>query len=218
LALVIGGWPSDWGRLLAAHRSELQAFLDRWPLVGFAVYVVAFAVLTGACLPVALMLTLAGGALLGPLLGGAGTALGATMGALLTYMAARSALGGWVSRRLRSARLEDVVLEARKRPFPLLLAARLTPLFPFAPLNVAAGVASLPIRPFAVATFLGAIPTSFIYSHLGAGLDHSITLNGGDLRAAAMTPQILLPLAALALLSLTPLAIERLKGSRAGQG
>jgi uncharacterized membrane protein YdjX (TVP38/TMEM64 family) len=196
---------------MAAHRASLERFVDGSPIVAVLLYVLIFAGLTGACLPVALTLTLAGGLLLGPFVGGGATVLGATLGAILTYLAARSTVGTWMLKLIRrSSTLEDFVQRARDHPFPIMLSARLMPLFPFAPVNVAASLAGIPLRPYALATLIGAIPSSFIYSSIGAGLGRTLSDPEASVAAAASSPAIVWPLVGLAVLSLASLAVRPL--------
>jgi uncharacterized membrane protein YdjX (TVP38/TMEM64 family) len=199
---------------VAARREAIELFVEEAPTLAILLYVLLFALLTGACLPVALALTLASGAILGPLLGGGATVFGATAGATLTYLATRFVFGAWLAPWVaRRPRLEHFVEGARERPFAVMLSARLMPLFPFAPVNVAAGLAGIPLRPYAGATLIGAVPSSFIYSNLGAGLDRTLAAPSA---AALNSPAILWPLAGLAVLALAPLAVRgaRLRGRR----
>jgi len=92
-----------------------------------------------------------------------------------------------------------------------MLSARLMPLFPFAPVNVAAGLARIPLRPYTAATLIGAVPSSFIYSSLGAGLDRTLAAPSA---AALSSPAVLWPLAGLAILALAPLALRGLRRRR----
>jgi uncharacterized membrane protein YdjX (TVP38/TMEM64 family) len=196
---------------LSSHQTTLDRFVAHWPILAVGIYILAFGLLTGACLPVALTLTLAGGVLLGPLVGGGATVLGATLGATLTYLAARSTLGAWMAKRLRRApKLDDFLQRAREHPFPLMLFARLMPLFPFAPVNIAASLAGIPLRPYVLATLLGAIPSSFIYSSVGAGLEQTLSEPAASVPEALSSPAIAWPLAGLALLSLLSLALRPL--------
>jgi uncharacterized membrane protein YdjX (TVP38/TMEM64 family) len=194
---------------LVAHRDRLDLFVDRSPAAAVIVYILIFAVLTGLGLPIALTLTLIGGALLGPFLGGGATVVGATGGATLTYVATRSAFGPWIARRARRGkRLEQFIRRARDNPFALMLSARLMPLFPFGPVNIAAGLASIPPWPFVLATMLGAIPSSFIYSSLGAALDRTLA-ESASIPSIMTSPAVFWPLLALAALALAPLVVRR---------
>jgi uncharacterized membrane protein YdjX (TVP38/TMEM64 family) len=199
---------------VAARREAIDAFVDQAPALAILLYILLFALLTGACLPVALALTLASGAILGPMLGGGATVVGATAGATLTYLATRFGFGAWLAPWIaRRSRLKRFVRRARENSFAVMLSARLMPLFPFGPLNVAAGLAGIPIRPYAAATFIGAVPSSFIYSSLGAGLDATLSTPSA---AVLRSPAILWPLAGLAVLALAPIAARGVL--RRGQG
>jgi len=194
---------------VAARRDAIELFVDQAPALAVLLYVLLFALLTGACLPVALALTLASGAILGPLLGGSATVFGATAGATLTYLATRFVFGAWLAPWVeRRPRLERFVERARESPFAVMLSARLMPVFPFAPVNVAAGLAGIPLRPYAGATLIGAVPSSFIYSNLGAGLDRTLAAPSA---AALSSPAILWPLGGLAVLALAPLVLRRFR-------
>jgi F0F1-type ATP synthase membrane subunit c/vacuolar-type H+-ATPase subunit K len=57
---------------------------------------------------------------------------------------------------------------------------------------------------------LGGIPTAFIYASLGAGLGQALT-SERSLMAAARAPGVILPLAALAVLSLAPTLFRRFR-------
>lgn len=181
---------------------------QRWRVV--AIYVLAFGVLTAACLPIALILTLLGGALLGTWTGGLATIVGVQIAALLSYGASRSALGGWLVRlAARHPRFEDVLAGFRRESFYYLLALRLAPAIPFAGVNVAAGAARTPLIPFVTATLLASIPTSLLYSRLGGELARSTTDAAGLHPRDLAQPGLVWTLAALAALSLGGALLKR---------
>lgn len=193
---------------LTAERDHLSAIVAAQPVLAVLVYVLVFAILAGAALPVALALTLISGVLFGPWLGGAATAVGATGAATLTYGAARSSLGAFVKHSARTRpRLKKLVDGVKRRPFLLMLAVRLTPLFPFAPVNIAAGLASLPLRAYVAATLVGALPTSTAYAAIGAGLGEGLA-DPAALKAAMLSPAVLGPLVFLAVLGLTAMLVR----------
>jgi uncharacterized membrane protein YdjX (TVP38/TMEM64 family) len=95
-----------------------------------------------------------------------------------------------------------------------MLALRLLPFSPFGLINLAAGVARAPIRPFLAATLVGAIPTCLIYTYLGAGLG-SVFRAGRAPDLSIMTePRIFIPLLCLAFLSLGGALISRRRHRR----
>jgi uncharacterized membrane protein YdjX (TVP38/TMEM64 family) len=202
---------------LRARREALEAAVAAYPALTLAVYLAAYAVLVGASLPVALVLTLTGGFLFGPLVGGLAAALGCTLGACLIFLVCRTAMGDVLRRRAgsRAARLEQGL---RQDAFFYLLTLRLVPLVPFWLANLAAGLVAIPLRTFLVATFLGILPASVIYATLGSDL-HAVFRRGEPLRPGLfLQPQVLLPLLAIAVLSLAPLVVKRLRRSPRPEG
>ncbi|RAK52489.1 TVP38/TMEM64 family protein [Phenylobacterium deserti] len=215
LLVAFGAWRMGLLEQISPARLEsLQARVDAAPVLAVFIYVVVFALLTGACLPVALMMTLSGGVLFGAAVGGAATVVGATAAAVLTYLAARTALApSLLARAKRDPRMRKVMNGFGENAFSYILTMRLIPLFPFSLVNIAAGLAAAPIRAYAGATAVGAVPTSFIYASLGSGLGRSV--NSEHAVAAALhSPAVLGSLTALALLSLAPLVVSRLRRRR----
>ncbi len=96
-----------------------------------------------------------------------------------------------------------------------LLVLRLIPAFPFFIVNLVPALLGVPLRTFAIATFLGIIPGTFVFSSIGAGLGsifdnmQEFTLKG------ALTPQVLTALIGLAVLALIPVAVKRFKARKA---
>ena len=76
----------------------------------------------------------------------------------------------------------------------------------------------MPLRSYVVATFVGIIPGAVVYASLGNGLgeilDAGLELDLGIL----LNPAVLLPLLALAVLALLPVAYKKIKGRRAAPG
>ncbi|WP_309646061.1 VTT domain-containing protein [Phenylobacterium sp.] len=187
---------------LRTNEMGLRAQVAAAPMVTLLVFTILYAVATAAFVPVGIVLMLAGGFLFGPLTGTAATIVGSTLGAVMTYVAARFASGAAIRDRLARGRLGKIMAGFDASPFAYLLTLRLLPLSPFGLVNVAAGVARAPVRKYVTATAIGAVPYSLIYSYLGVGLGKA-ALAG---RAAELTilarPEVALPLAALAALSL----------------
>ena len=92
------------------------------------------------------------------------------------------------------------------------------PVFPFWLLNLVAAACGMRLLPFACATVLGIIPGTFVYAAVGAGLANVLADGGTPNFAAIFSPRILLPLLALAALTLLPVGWRALKGRRAGGG
>jgi uncharacterized membrane protein YdjX (TVP38/TMEM64 family) len=193
---------------LASHRTAWTAAAQAHPVQSVAIYIGAYALLTAAGLPIALVLTLTGGLIFGTLVGGLATAVACTAAALISYAAARYALADWFQGRLTAgSRMERMVQALRRSGFWYLLSARFMPVMPFSLLNFACGIAHVPLRTYVLTTLAGALPASMIYAGLGAGLGDS--LDAGGIAHAAHSPTIWLALGGLAVLSLLPALLRR---------
>lgn len=153
-----------------AFREELDAAaLETWvasagpagPLLFMALYALA----TVLFLPGS-VLTLAGGALFGPLWGTLWNLTGATLGAALAFVVARYLGADWVERRAgpRLKRLNDGVASEGWR---FVAFVRLVPLFPFNLLNYALGLTRIPFVPYLAATWIFMLPGALAYTYLG---------------------------------------------------
>jgi len=195
--------------VLEREQAELRAAAAASPILALGLFMLAYAVLTGACLPVALALSLLGGAVFGVWQAAPAVLLGATGGAMLTYAAARSAFAPLLLRLAeRDARLQLVIAGFGRSAFRYILTLRLFPMAPFALINVASGLAAVPLRSYALATLTGGIPTAVIYTGLGEGLGASLG-SEQSLEAALRSPHIILPLLGLTVLSLIPTLLKR---------
>jgi uncharacterized membrane protein YdjX (TVP38/TMEM64 family) len=191
---------------LKAHHHELHLYAIAHPVGAAAVFVGVFVVAVASGLPIALILTVASGTIFGPLIGAGLTMFSATVGATLTYGAARMAVGSRLEARMErvGGRMRKIIEGFERNTFANILTMRLIPLFPFSPVNIAAGLARVPLRPFVLATLAGEVPTALIYASFGAGLGRAFASGG---RPNLHDPWLIAPLAGLALLSLAPTAI-----------
>lgn len=200
---------------LGDHREALLAFVRGNAAAAGASYVAAYALAVAFSVPGATVLTLAGGFLFGTWLAAAYAVVGATAGAAAVFLAARSAFGGALRRRAGpwAGRLESGF---RKDAFSYLLALRLMPVFPFWLVNLVAALLDVPFGTYILGTMLGIIPGSLVYASIGNGLGTVFEGGGVPDPGILLEPEVLLPLAGLALLSLAPILYRRLKGDGRG--
>ena len=192
---------------LLERRAEIETFVAQHWIAAVAAYMALYIAVTALSLPCASFLTIFGGLVFGVLTATATTLVGATAGATVIFLIAKSALGGWLVRRAGS-RVERVAAGFRADAFNYLLFLRLVPFFPFWLVNLVPALAGVPLRTFVAATALGMIPGTFAYAFFGAGLDSAIKAQNATLKLVA-------GLIALGLLSLLPVAIKRLRAARA---
>ena len=196
---------------LQTHEAALRGFVDENRLLAIAAFIAVYAIATAVSLPGAVILTLAGGYLFGTWVGGASTVVGATVGAVLVYYVVQTSLGEALRAKAEAdgGRLKTIIDGVREGAFGYVLTLRLIPLAPFWLVNVAAALANAPLKAYALATLIGIMPATFIYSGVGAGIGAVIARGETPDLGVIFEPQVLLPLVALGLLSLATTLYQR---------
>lgn len=187
----------------AFDAAVLQQWIADFGAAAPVVFVLLYAMATVMFLPGSVM-TLAGGALFGPLWGTLYNLVGATLGALLAFLIARYLASDWAERRShgRIGRLKQGV-EAEGWRFVAFV--RLVPLFPFNALNYALGLTRIRLSHYLVTSLVCMFPAALAYTYLGyAGRE---ALAGGE----GLLQKGLLALALLAVVLFLPGLIGRLR-------
>lgn len=165
------------------------------PLAVVAIYVAAMVLFLPGSL-----LGLAGGALFGPVLGAGWTLTGATLGAILAFLAARYMASDWVARRA-GKRLTQLIQGVEAEGWRV----RLVPLISFNLLNYALGLTRIRLGEYAVASLVGMAPGTIAYTYLGhAGRE---AFAGGE----GIVRNVLIALALLASAVFLPRLVRRLR-------
>ena len=198
-------WPA-----LAARRAELQEAVAARPLVAALAYVGLYAAAVAVSIPGAVVITVTGGLLFGTVLGAGLAVTGATIGAVLLFLAARSALGPLLAARA-GPWLDRLRPGLERDGFNYILALRLIPVVPFWLANLAPALVGMRLAPFALATFIGIIPGTAVFAAIGAGIGHVLDAGGTPDLSIIVSAPVLLPLLALAALSLLPPLWKRWK-------
>ena len=196
-----------------ANRGELIAFVHAHPAESLLVYLAVYVASVSLSLPIALILTLTGGFLFGPWIGGVAASIGCTAGASIVFLVSRLAVGDSVEAR-SGPRVRALAEEIKKDAFFYLLTLRLIPVMPFWLTNVAAGLIAIRVSTFFTATLIGIWPVAVIYAGVGSGLG-SLFDSGQPLSLHSLiTPKVLLPLVGLAVLSVLPILYQRRRNRR----
>ena len=195
---------------ILAHRDMLQLqsiepalrTLGVWSPIGFIlIYAIATMLFFSGAI-----LSLAGGALFGPVWGTAWNLAGATLGATAAFLLARTVAGEWVARRVggRLRRLVDGVTAEGWRFVALM---RLVPLVPFNLLNYALGLTGISLAVYVLTSAICMLPGAIAYTWLGyAGRSAA----GGDTAALRYG---LLGLGVLAMIAFVPRLFRRFRAT-----
>jgi uncharacterized membrane protein YdjX (TVP38/TMEM64 family) len=196
---------------LAENRQRLLAWVSGHQLLAVPAYVLIYAAVVAFSLPGATVMTLSGGLLFGWLLGGAWAVIGATIGATLLFLAARTALGEPLRARA-GPWLKKLEAGFADNAFSYMLVLRLVPVIPFFIVNLVPAFLGVKLSIFVITTFIGIIPGAMVYASIGNGLGSVLEAGGKPDLGLFTKPEIILPLVGLALLALVPVAYKRLKG------
>ncbi len=188
-------------------RDSSQSFLDQYYALGCLLFILAYAATVALSLPTALLLSLLGGALFGPWYGTLHVIVGATTGATIIFLAARSALGD-VLRARANKFYNKVKNEMAENAISYMLFLRLVPLFPFFVVNILPALFPIKLRDFIWTTAIGILPGTFVYVNLGAQLADIDKLS--DL----ISTDLLLAFTLLGMLALTPTIIKKIRGKK----
>jgi uncharacterized membrane protein YdjX (TVP38/TMEM64 family) len=212
---------------LMARRDQLRGFVDARPLLTALAYAGVYILFVALSLPGAWWLSVMGGFLFGWLVGGTLAVVCATIGAVLIFLAARTSVGESIVRRA-GPRLSRFLTAFHQDAFSYLLIMRLLPVIPFWVNNLAPALVGARLSNFVAATFVGIIPVTFAFAFAGEGLDAMMAEERADqaaCRAAGgstcppsislddiVTPQLMVAVAVISLLSILPVLFRRQLG------
>jgi uncharacterized membrane protein YdjX (TVP38/TMEM64 family)/rhodanese-related sulfurtransferase len=198
---------------LLTHRevldlSTIEPALRRlgiWAPVGFiAIYATGTVLFFSGAL-----LSLAGGALFGPLWGTVWNLLGAISGATIAFLLARTIAGKWVARRL-GGRLRRLICGVSAEGWRFVALMRLIPVVPFNLLNYALGLTTISLPAYVLASLVCMLPGAIAYTWLGYAGRSAAVGDTSDLRYG------LLGLGVLAMIAFVPRLFRRLRRSEPG--
>ncbi len=195
---------------LQVHRAWLISWTTSHLVLSMAIFCGTYILMVGLSIPNASLLTILGGFLFGPILGTIYVVCSATIGALLIFLAAKTAFHDLLQKKAGDWQ-QKFEKGFRKNAVSYLLFLRFVPLFPFWLINIAAAFFGVSARIFTLTTFFGILPGSFVYVLLGNGL--GVLFDQGrvpDLQII-FKPSILIPILSLALLSLIPIIYKKVR-------
>ncbi|MBI1211795.1 MAG: TVP38/TMEM64 family protein [Alphaproteobacteria bacterium] len=198
--------------LLQQNHVALKQWVDAHLLEAAGVFVVAYIVAAAFSLPVASLLSIAGGFLFGTVYGSLWIIIGATIGASILFLAAKTALGDPLRARFAD-RIKGMEEGFRANAFSYLLLLRLVPLFPFFLVNLAAAFTGVSLGLFVLTTAVGIIPGAFVFASIGNGIGALFEAGAQpdlSLTALLSRPDFYIPIIGFALLSLLPIIYRAL--------
>ncbi|MCW8914382.1 MAG: TVP38/TMEM64 family protein [Magnetovibrio sp.] len=198
---------------LSNHRAELLNFAEQHAVASVLVFMAVYIVVTAFSLPGGVWLTLAGGFVFGGWFAGVLVVFGATIGATGIFLAARYAFAE-LFRAKAGENLKRMEAGFQENAFNYLMFLRLVPAFPFWLVNLVPALLDVRLSTYVIATFVGIIPGTFVFAHVGAGLSAVFETGAEPNLGIIFEPQVLLPILALAVLSVVPVIYQKMKASK----
>lgn len=194
--------------LVIANREHFDAdLLAQWVeqagVAGPLIFMLIYAIGAVLFLPGS-VLTLAGGALFGPVLGTFYNLTGATIGATLAFLIARYLAADSVEQKT-AGRLKQLKQGVENEGWRFIAFVRLVPLFPFNLLNYALGLTRIKLSHYIITSYICMLPGGFAYTYLGYAGREAVTGSEGLIQKG------LLAMALLATVAFIPRLIGQLR-------
>src|SRR2546425_12164419 len=161
VALVAGVWA------LFPQGFQLEGFLSRHGRAAPLIFIGYYTLATVCALPGSL-LTAVGGALFGAAAGALWSLVGATLGAVVSFLISRHVLSDWFRHR-GGTRATRVIAGVDRSGWRFVALVRLVPLFPFNAVNYLLGLTRVRLMPYTIATFVCMTPGALACALLGQG-------------------------------------------------
>jgi pyruvate/2-oxoglutarate dehydrogenase complex dihydrolipoamide dehydrogenase (E3) component/uncharacterized membrane protein YdjX (TVP38/TMEM64 family) len=182
IAAIAAFFIFDLGRFLSLDylKQSQQGFAELYqsnPLLVIGVFFAVYVAVTALSLPGAAIMTLAGGAIFGLLVGTIIVSFASSIGATLAFLASRLVLGESVQKKF-GARLAEINKGVDKEGAFYLFTLRLVPLVPFFVINLLMGLTKMRAWTFYWVSQLGMLLGTIVYVNAGTQLAGITSLKG----------------------------------------
>lgn len=189
---------------LKEQKEVLADYVTSNYILAVLLFVVSYIAAVAFMLPIATVLTLAGGFLFGSVFGVLFANIGATLGAIAAFLFARYILGNKVQEKYEK-QLKKFNKELDTNKYQYLFSLRFIPIFPFFLVNFLCGVTKLDLKAFVITTSLGIIPGSFVFTYAGSQLASINAISD------IFSKEILYAFILLGMITLMPVIVKKIK-------
>jgi pyruvate/2-oxoglutarate dehydrogenase complex dihydrolipoamide dehydrogenase (E3) component/uncharacterized membrane protein YdjX (TVP38/TMEM64 family) len=153
---------------------QLEGYVQSLGAIGPLVVVLAYVLFTVFFIPGS-AITIGSGTLFGLKTGFLVVVIGANLGALCSFLLARTFLrekvARWADGNPKFRSLDQAI---GKQGFKMVLLTRLSPVFPFVLLNYFLGLTAVRTRAYVLANLIGMLPATFLFVYIGAAARDAI--------------------------------------------
>lgn len=198
---------------LRDNRESLLAWRDANYITAVLGFIAIYVAIVAFSLPGAAVISLTGGFLFGVFPGVLFNITGATIGAVMIFLAVRFGLGDFLSKKMEgsSGAVGKIKAGLDENEVSFLLLMRLVPAFPFFVANLVPALVGTKLRTFVWTTFFGIMPGALVYTWVGSGLGAVFAAGGTPNLGIIFEWQILGPILALAALSTVPIVLKKFR-------
>jgi pyruvate/2-oxoglutarate dehydrogenase complex dihydrolipoamide dehydrogenase (E3) component/uncharacterized membrane protein YdjX (TVP38/TMEM64 family) len=199
---------------------QFESYVQSLGAVGPIVVVLAYVICTVFFIPGS-AITIGSGTLFGLKTGFFVVVVGANLGALCSFLLARTFLRERVARWAEgNPKFRSLDQAIGQQGFKMVLLTRLSPIFPFVLLNYFLGLTAVRTTSYVLANLLGMLPATFLFVYIGAAARDAIT--GQMAASAGLLQQVLKYVGLLAtvgvVVMVTRIARKALREAEAAQG
>ena len=194
---------------LKQHKDTLLAYANENYWQAFFITGVIYIISTVLNLPGAAILSLAIGYIFGRWHGVMLATISSTIGAVLVFWIARYLIADWARHRLEKMdSTRKIMAKLHDDAFSYLLFMRAVPLFPFWFVNMTFAFSPINTKQYAIGTYLGMFPVSFVLVNLGQ------SLSTVDSMAELFNTEVIISFVLIGLLALITTTIMRIRKHR----
>lgn len=192
---------------IKTQKEEFQGMIETYPLLSAIAFVGIYAGCVALSLPIATLLTLLGGFLFGLVKGTFLVVSGATIGATIIFIIAKTSLGSTLREKAGSL-YNKVEGNMKENAIGYLFFMRLVPIFPFVLVNIVPALFNVSLKIFLLTTFFGIMPGTAVYVYFGEQL--------GEINAVSdlARPELFLAFALLGIFALIPTLYKQFKAKK----
>ena len=165
---------------LKARQGDIEVYYANNPVQTVLIFFLTYVLVTGLSLPAASILTLAGGAVFGVLIGTVLVSFASTIGATLAFLASRFLFRDFIQNRFAD-KLQVInqgiekdgafyLFTLRLVPAFYLFTLRLVPAFPFFIINLVMGLTPIRTLTYALVSQIGMLAATIVYVNAGTQL------------------------------------------------
>ncbi len=216
--LTFAAYFFDLGRYLSLDELKknhiaLEEFVATHEISSPVIYMTAYALAAALSLPIGVFMTLLGGFLFSQPFATLYAVTGASCGASIIYLIAKTAIGDLLKEKAGPflARLSTGFQE---NAISYMLFLRLVPIFPFWVVNLAPAFLGVAFTTYVWTTFVGIIPATFAFTQAGVALGAILESNEPFSTSALLNNDMKIALAALGIVALIPVFLKKRKGKK----